>query len=102
MVYSDTDGEMLGTGGYSLNRLHTHITYAGRCKYEVWLVTFLPLYNCYTVVNCGMLCCCFQFQFFVKLTVPPQAAGVVGTLNCWAFSLDNSDIQGTTVSFLGP
>ena len=41
-----------------------------------------------------------NFQLLVELPVPPQAAGIVRTLNCCAFSLYNSDILSTTVSFI--
>ena len=74
-VYSDTNGAMLSTGDRVSNRLHTHVINTGRCKNEIWVVTFFPsctverfrqfrilnecsavrlcpLYNCYTVVIC--------------------------------------------------
>ena len=40
-----------------------------------------------------------EFQFFAELSVPQQAAGVIGTLNCCAF-LYHSGILSTTLSFL--
>ena len=36
---------------------------------------------------------------FLELPVPPQAAGVDGTLNCYAFCLYHSGILSTTVLF---
>ena len=41
-VYSNTDGTMLSTGNTAYNRFHKHVINAGRCKDEVWVVTFLP------------------------------------------------------------
>ena len=41
------------------------------------------------------------FSCLQKLTVPPQADGAVGTPNCCAFSLYNSGIIISTISFLG-
>ena len=94
----------------------------GQLFYDSSDIAFLPIYQIQprmlkTIVHSAGLCwLLFDFrdiwmegggvtQIFSslqKLPVPLHAAGVVRTLICCAFPIDNSIILSTTVSLFGP